>query len=200
MKPQTKTNSSAWPYVLLWLFFVYLYSQIIGFYQGDVSNIFLGGLYFIQFGVHEAAHIVFGFLPAVFVAAAGSVSEVVFTALVAFAGFRARSYFAGVFGLLWLMLAMKSMGNYMADSVAMAMPLIGPSPDPHHDWNFVFSQLGLLDASVAIGTTVQIIGAIIGAVGLLIGLFVIINRLTQSTDIPTVTAVHSGPDPEKFYK
>jgi hypothetical protein len=200
MKPQAATGSSVWIYVVLWLFYVYLFFQIIGFNQGDNSNVVLGGLYFIQFGIHEVAHIVFSFLPQVFVAAAGSVSEVMFTLLIVVAAFRAKSYMAGVFGLLWVMLAMKSMGNYMADSIAMAMPLIGPSPDPHHDWNYVFKQLGLLDASVGIGTLVQIIGAIIGAIGLAIGLLVIINRLRAPSVQPTVSNVRLGPDPEKFYR
>ncbi len=182
MKPRTNNHSSYWSYILLWLFLVYLYFQIVGFYQGNISNIFVGGLYFVQFGVHEAAHIVFGFLPPVFVAAAGSVSEVVFTGLVAFAGFRARSYFAGIFGLLWLMLAMKSMGNYMADARVMAMPLVGAGADPKHDWNFVFGQMGLLNSDVFIGTTVQVIGAVIGAVGLIIGLVLIVNKIFGSSE------------------
>ncbi|MDB5177113.1 MAG: hypothetical protein JWN75_781 [Candidatus Saccharibacteria bacterium] len=200
MKPHANSRTSVWIYILLWLFFVYLFFQIIGFYQGNVSNVLLGGLYFIQFGVHETAHIVFGFLPPVLVAAAGSVSEVLFTGLVAFAAFRAKSYFAGVFGLLWVMLAMKSMGNYMADARAMAMPLIGPSSDPHHDWNFVFGQLGLLNSDIFIGTTVQVIGAIIGVIGLMIGLMIIISKLMEPPKTVTAADVRSGPDPRKFYK
>lgn len=169
-----QSKLSPWLSVPLWLLFVYLYFHILTFNQGDVSHIILGGLYFVQFGIHEAAHIVFGFLPPIFVAAAGSVSEIAFTSLLAFAAFRAKAYLAATFSLLWVMLAFKSAGNYMADASARAMPLIGPGSDPQHDWHFVFSQLNLLSSDVAIGTSVQVIGAIIGAVGLLIGLFAII--------------------------
>jgi hypothetical protein len=176
-----KTKSgTVWPYALLWLFFGYLYIQILSFNQGAITNVILGGMYFIQFGVHEASHIVFGFLPQILVAAAGSSGEIAFTVLVAVAAIRAKSYFALSFSLLWVMLAMTSAGNYMADARAMQMPLIGPSPDPHHDWNFVFGQLGWLNNDIVIGTAVRITGNVIGMVGLVIGLVFIINRLMDS--------------------
>ena len=174
MHNRLPTRSSLWLYAPLWVFFVYLYFQILGFNQGSMTNVFLGGMYFVQFGVHEAGHIVFGFLPAVMVAAAGSLSELGFTTLLVIATFRAKAYFAGVFALLWFMLACASAGNYMADARAQLMPLIGPSSDPQHDWHFVFSQLGWLDADIVIGTTVKVIGGIAAAAGLLLGLLLLI--------------------------
>lgn len=173
---KTKPKSSIIFYVLGWIFFAYLYMQILSFNQGGISNIFLGGLYFIQFGIHEAAHIVTAFLPPVITASAGSVSEVLFTSLLVFVAFRAKSYFAAVFTMLWLMLALTSMGNYMADAHMQLMPLIGMGDNPQHDWHFVFGELGLLGSAIVIGTAVKILGAIIGAVGLLLGLLIIINK------------------------
>lgn len=183
MHNRLPTRSSLWLYGPLWVFFVYLYFQILGFNQGNMTNVFLGGMYFVQFGVHEAGHIVFGFLPAVMVAAAGSLSELGFTTLLVIATFRAKAYFAGVFALLWFMLACTSAGNYMADARAQLMPLIGPSSDPQHDWHFVFGQLGWLDADVAIGTTVKIIGGIAAAVGLLLG-FLLLIAMAQRPNNP----------------
>ena len=180
----TKNRSSIWLYILLWLFFVYLYTQILSFDQASVSNVVLGGMYFIQFGVHEASHIVFGFLPAIMVAAAGSLGEIAFTSLIAFAAFRAKSYFAGVFSLLWVMLAMTSAGNYMADARAQAMPLVGPSENPQHDWHFVFGQLGWLNADTAIGGSVRFAGDVIGLAGLILGLVLIIGMVTANRTTP----------------
>lgn len=171
LKPQKSSSAAlvAW-YILLWLFFVYLYVQILGFQQGSIANPILAGMYLVQFGVHEVSHIVFSFLPAILTAAAGSLSEVALTGLIVFAALRAKSYWAAVFGLLWLMMAFISMGNYMADARAQLMPLAGPSPDPIHDWHFVFSELGWLNADVAIGTAMKIIGWVVGAGGLVLGL------------------------------
>lgn len=181
MDTKTKSNSSVagvgWS-ILLWLFFVYLYIQILGFYQGNITNPILGGMYFIQFGVHEVSHLVFMFLPPILTAAAGSLSEIVFTSLIVVAAIKGKSYWAVVFGLLWVMMAFISMGNYMADARAQLMPLAGPSPDPVHDWSFVFGELGWLSADVAIGTTMKVIGWIIGAFALLFGLVRVIANAT----------------------
>jgi hypothetical protein len=166
--------TSLWFYIPLWLFFVYLYIQILAFDAADSHNIILSGMYFIQFGVHEASHIVFGFLPAIFVAAAGSVGEVAFTVLVAAAGFKLKAYFAAIFGCLWVMLAMNSAGRYMADARSQLLPLIGPSDTPTHDWNFVFGQLGWLQHDIVIGTIVRVSGDVIGALALIFGLFMLV--------------------------
>lgn len=179
MKPAAPSQRPLWIYLPLWFFFAYLFVQILNFQQGNINNVFLGGMYFVLFGIHEVAHIVTGFLPPILTAAAGSLSEVAFASLLVYAAFRAKSSFAGIFSLLWLMLALTSMGNYMADARAQAMPLIGPSPDPQHDWAFVFGQLGLLDADIVIGTTIRIIGIVIGALGLLFGLALIANRAAK---------------------
>lgn len=132
-------------------------------------------MYFVQFGVHEASHIVFGFLPAIIVAAAGSIGEIVFGSLIVYAAFRAKSYFAGIFGMLWLMLAMTSAGNYMADARAQSMPLMGPSENPQHDWHFVFGQLGWLNADTFIGEAVKAAGMLIGLAGLVFGVYIIVS-------------------------
>jgi hypothetical protein len=179
-KAQQHGHSPLIWHTLLWLFFAYLFTQILGFNQGNISNPILGGMYFIEFGVHEAGHIVFGFLPPVAVAAAGSLSEIAFTGLLVFATFRAKSYWAAIFAMLWLMLAMNSAGTYMADARAQLLPLIGAGPDPIHDWHFVFGQLGWLNADVAIGTTVKVIGDIIGTSALLFGLARIILMDTKA--------------------
>lgn len=169
-----KSPPSFWLYVALMAFFVYLYFQILTFATQGSPNLLLIGLYVIEFGVHEASHIVFAFLPPICVAAAGSIGEMSFTALIAYAGFRAKSYFAGIFGLLWLMLAMNNAGRYMADARTQQLQLIGLSDHPIHDWNFVFGQLGWLHADTVIGGTVRIIGDVFGALGLLLGLWLII--------------------------
>ena len=166
-----------WIYIPLWLFFVYLYVQILSFNQGDITNIFLAGLYFILFGIHEAAHIVFMFLPPVATAAAGSLSEIVFGGLIVYAALRAKAYFAMAFCMLWLMLAMTSAGNYMADARTQQMPLIGPSENPQHDWHFVFTQLGWLNHDAAIGGAIKVTGDLIGLIGLLLGLYLIIRSI-----------------------
>lgn len=172
-----------WLYIVAWGFFVYLFISILSFKAEDPNNIVVSGMYFINFGVHEASHIVFGFLPPVAVAAAGSIGEVSFTLLLWFATLRAKSYFASVFTGIWVMLGFMSAGRYMADARSQLLPLIGPGETVQHDWHFVFSQLGWLNADTAIGGTVLAIGIIFGAVSLLFGLWLIVLKVTQPATV-----------------
>lgn len=77
--------------------------------------------------------------------------------------------------MLWLMLAMTSAGNYMADARAQSMPLMGPSENPQHDWHFVFGQLGWLNADTFIGEAVKAAGMLIGLAGLVFGVYIIVS-------------------------
>lgn len=168
-----------WLYIVAWGFFVYLFVSLLSFKAEDPNNIVLSGMYFIDFGVHEASHIVFGFLPAIAVAAAGSLGEMTFTLLLWIAALRSKAYFAMVFTGVWVMLGFMSAGRYMADARAQLLPLIGPGETVKHDWHFVFSQLGWLGADTAIGGTVSTIGIIFGGLSLLFGLWLIILKVSQ---------------------
>lgn len=77
-----------WLYVIGLIFYVYLFVTILNFSAENPGNILLAGMYFIEFGVHEASHIVVMFLPAILVAAAGSVGEVSFVLLLLYACIR----------------------------------------------------------------------------------------------------------------
>jgi hypothetical protein len=174
VKPEhAYTRKTLWLYIPLWLCFAYLLLQILGFQAGSEQNIVIAGMYFIEFGVHEVSHLLVGFLPSILVAAAGSIGEITFTVLILVAAFRARSYFAAIFGALWVMLAMTSVGRYMADARTQLIPLMGPSDQPIHDWFFVFNQLGWLQYDTLIGSVVRGIGIGIGIAALCSGIWLI---------------------------
>lgn len=165
-----------WLYIIAWIFFLYLFISLLSFKAEAPNNLILTGMYFINFGVHEASHIVMMWAPPIMTAAAGSVGEVSFTLLLLAAALKAKSYFAAVFTGIWVMLGFMSAGRYMADARTQALPLIGPGETVQHDWNFVFSQLGWLHADVIIGGLVQGVGILIGITSLLFGLFLIIMK------------------------
>lgn len=170
----------SWLYLIMWGFFVYLFISLLSFKAEDPNNIVLTGMYFVDFGVHEASHIVMAWAPPVITAASGSIGEVSFTILLLVAALKGKAYFAAVFTGLWVMLGFMSAGRYMADARTQALPLIGPGETVQHDWNFVFSQLGWLNADTVIGGIVQGVGILIGVAALLFGLFLIIVKLTTS--------------------
>lgn len=170
---------AAWLYVIGWALYVYLFVSILSFSAENSHNIILSGMYFIDFGVHEASHLAVFFLPPILVAAAGSLGEMSFTVLLLYAALKAKSYFAAVFTSLWVMLGFMSAGRYMADARAQSLPLIGPGETVQHDWHYVFSQLGWLNADTIIGGAVQTLGGIIGAAGLLCGLYLIFMKISR---------------------
>lgn len=179
---QTKREKlplSIWIYIGLWIFFAYLFIQILFFTPSNPQNFVLGSMYFIEFGVHEASHLVFAFFPQVITAAAGSIGEVIFTVLIVIAAIKGRAYFAAIFAALWVMLAMNNAGMYMADARSQLIPLVGFSNQPNHDWHFVFSQLGWLPADAIIGNSVRGLGDLIGAIALGIGIWLMIKKLIQ---------------------
>lgn len=169
-----------WLYLVGLIFFIYLFVAIWGFSAENSSNLILSGMYLVNFGVHEVSHIILFFLPAIFVAAAGSIGEVSFTVLLCFAAIKAKSYFAAVFTGLWVMLGLMSAGRYMADARTQSLPLIGPGETVQHDWHYVFSQLGWLNADTVIGGTVQALGIIIGVCSLLFGAYLILIKQLRS--------------------
>lgn len=181
MKDTNKETLSLpiWLYIGLWIFFAYLFVQILFFTVENPPNLLLGIMYFIEFGVHEASHLFAVFLPHIMTAAAGSIGEVTFTILIVIAALKGKAYFAAIFASLWVMLAMNSAGRYMADARSQLMPLVGFSNQPTHDWHFVFSELGWLPADTIIGNTVRGIGDLVGVVALGFGLWLIIKKITQ---------------------
>lgn len=168
-----------WLYIVGWLFFLYLFISMLAFTPQNPNNLILTGMYFIDFGVHEASHLLVFFLPAILVAAAGSLGEMGFTLLLLFAALKAKSYFAAVFTGLWVMLGFMSAGQYMADARAQILPLIGPGEAAQHDWHYVFSQLGWLNIDTLIGGIVSGAGIVIGVMSLLFGLYLIVLKVTR---------------------
>lgn len=168
-----------WLYCVGIAFFAYLFVEILKFSPASSGNLIVSGMYFINFGVHEASHLVVFFLPQVLVAAAGSLGEIMFALLLVIATLKERSYFASVFAGLWVMLSCISAGLYMADARAQQLPLMGPGEVVQHDWHYVFTQLGWLDADVAIGTSVRVLGITIGVLGLLFGAYLVGQKIAH---------------------
>jgi hypothetical protein len=171
----TYGRTRLWRYIGLWLFFVYQFVQALRFQPEMDTTYFISALHFLQFGVHEISHLAVALLPALLVAMAGSIGETAFTVLIVAAALRKKAYFWTVFGLFWVMLALRSTGRYMADAEEQSLQLMGPGPDPTHDWNFAFGELGWLGASNFIGGAVSLLGAVAGLAGLILGLAVIFS-------------------------
>jgi len=159
-------------YVPVWLFGLYVFVSLCG-YDPDKSMplpIAIGQSF--DFLLHEMAHIVTAFLPAILTAAAGSLSELLLGTALVVAAFKTRSYMTSLISCLWFMLACQSAGVYMADARAQNLELLSlgaalsGSDEATHDWHFVFGQLHILSLDIFIGDSVRFMGIVVGLFGL----------------------------------
>jgi hypothetical protein len=174
-------------YVPLWVFGLYVFWQLLHFSYDKPLPFIIVVPYSFDFMLHEIAHIVVAFLPQVFVAAAGSVSELLLGSLLIFTAFKTRGYFASLFCFLWFMLACESAGTYMADARAQQIPLfslgaaLSGSDQATHDWHFVFGQLHMLRYDTLIGGTVKIIGTVAALFGIFFSAW-LMYKMAASTE------------------
>jgi hypothetical protein len=179
-------------YAPLWLFMLGFFVLCATFMIGDrTPNLLLYPFNLLDFGLHELAHMFAAGLPDIFTAAAGSTTEILWASLLVGVAIYYRAYFAAAFLCSWVTLAFKSAGGYMADARAQQLPLmsLGGSENVTHDWNFVFSKLGLLEQDKFIGGLYAVIGVLIAFGGLLFGLY-LIYRMAAAPK-PHVTAEES---------
>jgi len=117
----------------------------------DAWTLFSG----INLPIHEGGHLLFRLLGWEFLHVAGGTLLQLFAPLAsAVIFYKQRDYFAIAFSLGWLSTNLMGTGVYMADAEAMQLPLVtaeGGGDGVIHDWQFLFSQLGLLRYCEAIG-------------------------------------------------
>jgi hypothetical protein len=109
----------------------------------------------INLPIHEGGHLLFRWTGWEFLHVAGGTLLQLFAPLAAAAVFfKQRDYFGIAFCIGWLSTNLVGIGVYMADAVAMQLPLVtaeGGGDDIIHDWQYLFSTFGLLRGCEAIG-------------------------------------------------
>ena len=98
----------------------------------------------ITLGIHELGHLLLGFAGRFLATAGGSLAQVAAPALAAWLLYRQRDYFGVSVGGAWEAFSLWNLAAYVGDARAQELPLVGLSPDPVHDWNWILSALGIL--------------------------------------------------------
>ncbi len=145
--------------VLAWLafyilFLTYAFSMHGGYLFIDSVNLV----------VHEGGHLLFGWFGGWFGPAlglwGGTILQWLVPLLVAAYFFRERQAAAFVFCLFFFFENWLYTATYMADARAMVLPLV-TAGDPdyvEHDWNTIFSSLGVLPYDTRIAAIVRLMG------------------------------------------
>ena len=151
---------AAW--IAFYVFFLgYAWGNQVGFLFIDLANLV----------VHEGGHLLFGWLGPTVGLWGGTLLQWLVPFLLAAYFFALRQRSAFVFCTFFFFENWLYTATYMADARAMALPLV-TTGDPdyvEHDWNTIFSNLGILQYDTTIAGVVRVLGWC-GMVGVLVWL------------------------------
>lgn len=142
----------------------------------------------INLPLHEGGHLLFRLLGWEFLHVAGGTMLQLFAPLAsAYMFLRQRDYFAIAFCFGWWSTNLTSTGVYMGDAMAQQLPLVtaeGGGGDIIHDWEFLFSRLGLLRHCEAIGWLTRQAGTLVMLAALVFGGWLIFRMYSSPKDAP----------------
>lgn len=104
---------------------------------------------------HEAGHWLFGGMGMTIGILGGTLLQLLIPGIIMVYFLISRQSLGILFAGWWLGVNLINVGVYMADANAMALPLIG---DGTHDWQWLFSNWGMLRWAEPIGNGVRIFG------------------------------------------
>ncbi|MEW6731456.1 MAG: hypothetical protein AB1489_08990 [Acidobacteriota bacterium] len=109
--------------------------------------------------VHEAGHLVFSPLGEFFSVLGGSLIQVIMpTTFVAYFIYQEDNY-SGALTVNWVGQNLLNISVYAGDAVAMQLPLVG-NGDRIHDWNYILTELGLLNYTPRISLVIRLLGTL----------------------------------------
>jgi len=141
--------------VVAWLafyaiFLVYVFESDGGFLIIDYANLV----------VHEGGHLLFGWFGPTLGIWGGTLLQWMVPALLAIYFYTQRRMQGFVFSLFFFFENWLYTATYMADARAMALPLVtvGDPDYVEHDWNTIFSSLGVLQHDLQIAACIRFFG------------------------------------------
>ena len=121
-------------------------------------------LHHASLAIHEGGHyLVFAWAPEFLMVLGGSLTQVVMPLLFVAYFWRSNQRYAACITLFWVSFNLLDTAVYIADSRAMLLPLLF-GEDSIHDWHYVLSALGWLNADQLIAGLVHALGAVSYAV------------------------------------
>jgi len=166
-----------WPLRLLLLVYLF-YAGLAKLSDPNAWELFSG----ISLGIHELGHVLFGFGPEFLMFMGGTLLELAAPIGIAIAFYYQRDYFAIIVATTWLALSLFGVSDYQQDASRMLIPLVGLTGDPQHDWNNIFSVLGVLGYDSQIAWVTNATAVLIWAGSMLAGLWLLLNMVGTKED------------------
>lgn len=148
-RPLPRWAAIAWLVFFLW-FLAYAFSMHGGFLFIDTPNMV----------VHEGGHALFGWFGQTLGLWGGTILQWLVPLLLASYFFHQRQVAGFVFCLFFFFENWIYTATYMADARAMELPLVtlGDPDLAKHDWNTIFTNLGVLQYDTLIAGVVRLLG------------------------------------------
>jgi len=155
-RPIPRWAAAAWASFYA-VFLVYAFSKHGEFLVIDLTNLI----------VHECGHLLFGWFGQTLGIWGGTLLQWLVPFLLATYFFFQRQAAAFVFCTFFFFENWLYTATYMADARAMVLPLVttGDSDYVEHDWNLIFSNLGILAYDTKIAAVIRLVGWI-GMIGI----------------------------------
>lgn len=131
----------------------------------DYVGLFAG----ITFGVHELGHLVFAPFGLWMSVAGGSLAQLLLPIAAGTLMLHYRDYFGAAVTGVWLSASLSNMAVYVADARARNLTLVGFGEDPLHDWAYLLSSVGLLQADLAAARLVRLVAFVVLVVSVAVG-------------------------------
>jgi hypothetical protein len=156
------------------LVILYCVSFIYRFFQGQ-EYFFIDNVNLV---FHEAGHFIFFFTPPIISILAGTFMQLFFPLFwTGYFYFIKQAYFSSLVCFFWYGENLINVGKYMEDASVQLLPLLGGGI---HDWEYIFSQLHVINSAEVIGKFTQAIGLVVMAAGIIGMIFVLVCSLYNS--------------------
>jgi hypothetical protein len=148
-RPISRWTLAAW-LVFHFFFLVYAFSMHGGYLFIDSANLV----------VHEGGHMLFSWFGTTLCLWGGTILQWMVPLLLAAYFYYQRQISGFIFCLFFFFENWLYTATYMADARAMVLPLVtaGDSDYIEHDWNTIFTSLGVLRYDTTIGAIVRTLG------------------------------------------
>lgn len=119
-------------------------------------------LSFLNLGIHELGHTVLMWAPQFVCVAGGTIAQLAAPIFGLWNFYRQDDFFSMALCFGWLSTNLFSVSNYMADATTMQLTLVSPfgSEGIIHDWNYLFTHMGLLAYDQQVAAVVYLIGIV----------------------------------------
>lgn len=174
------------------LVLVFVAAWSISFFESSIESNYAGTsfMHLVNLPFHEAGHIIFSPFGGVIRSLGGSLGQVMMpmTCMLVLM-FKTRDNFGASMALWWTGESLLDMAPYINDATSMRLQLLGGNtgagaPYGFHDWNYILSELDLLNSHETIARLAEAGGKALMGLALVWGLTILLIQMRRLRKTP----------------